>query len=99
MQNFAFGIKIRKSIAHLRKSVHGIIYHTKTAINPTTILFGEQHIKIFFFVDLVRFLVDSLTTKLIFRPETIISLTAQPNDPFSLPLDFEKTWGSLAQAC
>ena len=43
-QNFAFRIEIRERVSDLGVGIHSIIYNTKTAIDTSAILFGEQNI-------------------------------------------------------
>ena len=72
-----------------------VVHYPEPPIDPTTILFTYQNLKVLVFVDVIAFLVDTLTTKLIFRPKTVISLRTQPDNSLSFPLYLKKTWGSL----
>ena len=71
-ENFTFRVKIRKCIPNLLISVHGVVNNSEPSIHPSTMLFCEQHLSILVFVNLVTFLVDSFTRKLIFGPKTVV---------------------------
>ena len=72
LQNFAFRIGIRKHFSHLSVGIHSIIDYTKTAIDTSAILFPEQYIKIFIFVNLVCFPIHTFATELVFGSKYVI---------------------------
>ena len=91
VQDFSFGVKVRKVVTHLNVCVHGIVDGAKATIDTTARALSGEEVEIFVLIDRVQAFAHRLTTKFVLCAKAVVGLTAKPDDAVPLPFLLEES--------
>ena len=91
VQDFSFGVKVRKAVTHLIVRVHGIVDGAKATIDTTAWALSEEDVEIFVFVNGIQAFAHPFATKFVLCAKAVVGLTAKSNDAVPLPFLLEES--------